>query len=175
VRAEAAVRVSLEPLTAAHAEELFAALSDPAIYTYIPDEPPVSAAALAERFRFLESRMSPDRSQQWLNWAIRRIDDQQCVGQIQATVYGTNTADFAFILAPPFWGLGLAREASQAALSALFEQIGVTSVFATVDRRNHRSRSLLVRLGFRQIPSASYPHGSADDADDVFQLDRTGN
>jgi hypothetical protein len=35
---EIADRIRLEPLTAAHAAELFAALAHPAIYTYISDQ-----------------------------------------------------------------------------------------------------------------------------------------
>lgn len=167
--------ISLEPLTAAHAAELFPVLSQAAIYTYIADRPPVSVAALAERYRRLESRSSPDGSQQWLNWAIRHSESRECVGCVQATVHAAGTADFAFVLAPPFWGLGLARAASIAALSSLFTEFGVSSVFATVDRRNRRSSTLLLRLGFEQVPSASYPHGTTEDSDDVFRLNRNAS
>jgi ribosomal-protein-alanine N-acetyltransferase len=164
-------RVQLEALTAAHAAELFPVLSAPAIYDYIADRPPASEAALAERYRRLESRASPDGSQQWLNWAIRRSEDRLCIGFVQATIHREATADFAFVLGPPFWGLGLAREASAAALSQLFTKFKVTSVFATVDRRNLRSSALLRRLGFKLVASASYPHGTAEASDDVFRLD----
>jgi len=163
-------RIQLEPLTAAHAADLFPVLSAPAIYDYIADQPPASEAALAERYRRLESRASPDGLRQWLNWAIRRIADRQCIGYVQATIHPEATADFAFVLAPSFWGLGLAGEASAAALSLLFAQFGVTSVFATVDRRNLRSSALLRRLGFQLVPSVSYPHGTAEESDEVFQL-----
>ena len=37
-------RLTLEPLTAAHAEEMFAVLSDPAIYEF-ENKPPASVAA----------------------------------------------------------------------------------------------------------------------------------
>ncbi len=48
----------LEPLIAAHAEEMIATLSSPALYAYIPGAPPASAAALRERYVRLESRHS---------------------------------------------------------------------------------------------------------------------
>jgi [ribosomal protein S5]-alanine N-acetyltransferase len=163
-------RITLEPLTAAHAAELFPLLSDPRIYEFIPDEPPVSIAALAERYQRLESRRSPDGLQQWLNWAIRRRHDRQCVGYLQATIHPGGTADFAFVLGSLFWGLGLAREASVPALRMLFAEFEVTSVFATADRRNVRSSSLLARLGFVRIEHALYPHGGVEESDDVFRL-----
>ena len=131
-----------------------------------------SVAALTERCRRLESRVSPDGSQQWLNWAIRVLEDRRCVGYVQATVHEEATADLAFVLAPPFWGLGLAREAATAALSLLVDNYGVSSVFATVDKRNLRSAALLIRLGFRRIAAHGYPHGPVDDTDEVFHLHR---
>ena len=165
-------RIRLEPLTAGHAEELFPLLADRQLYRFIPDEPPVSVAALAERYRHLESRVSPDRSQQWLNWAIRRLDDCQCVGYLQATIHSGRTADFAFVLGSAFWGLGLAREASVLALNALFTEFGVTSVFTTTDQRNLRASGLITRLGFTRIGPASYPHGNVLSSDHAFQLDK---
>jgi ribosomal-protein-alanine N-acetyltransferase len=165
-------RITLEPLTAAHATELFPLLADRQIYRFIADEPPVSVAALAERYQRLESRHSPDGSQQWLNWAIRRGDDRQCVGYLQATIYPGGTADFAFVLGSSFWGLGLAKEASIPALQMLFAECGVTFVFATADRRNLRSSGLLARLGFVRVQSAYYPHGDVLDSDHVFQMER---
>lgn len=149
--------ISLEPLTASHAAELFPALSHSAIYNYIADKPPVSVAALTERYRRLESRSSPDGSQQWLNWAIRHKESHECIGFVQATVHAAGTADFAFVLSPPFWGLGLAHEASITALSSLFAEFNVSSVFATVDRRNIRSSALLDRLGFHRVPIRCLP------------------
>ena len=165
-------RIRLEPLTAAHAGELFPLLADRQVYRFIPDEPPASVAALAERYRGLESRRSPDRSQQWLNWAIRRLEDGQCAGYLQATIHPRGTADFAFVLGSSFWGLGLARAASVLALQALFDGYGVVSVFATTDQRNLRSSGLLTRLGFVRVPPSSYPHGEVSVSDYVFQLDK---
>jgi RimJ/RimL family protein N-acetyltransferase len=144
-------------------------LSDPMIYSYIADGPPVSTAALAERYQRLEVGVSPDGSQRWLNWAIRLTEDRQCIGCVQATIYPQSTADLAFVLSPKFWGLGLAREASAAALTRLFTEFGVTAVFATADKRNARSCALLQRLGFKL--TSSYPHGAVEEGDAAFRLE----
>ena len=58
------------PLVAAHAEEMFAPLSAAAIYDYMPEQPPLSAAALRERYVRLEEGHSADGRQQWLNWIV---------------------------------------------------------------------------------------------------------
>src|SRR5882672_11356745 len=79
-------RLLLEPLTAGHAEALFALLSDAALYTYLPGEPPVSVEALRERYRRLEARRSPDGSELWLNW-VGRQHNGAYVGLVEATVH----------------------------------------------------------------------------------------
>jgi RimJ/RimL family protein N-acetyltransferase len=170
VKSKTSQRIILEPLMAAHAAELYEALSDPAIYAYISGPPPESISMLTERYRRLESRVSSNGLEQWLNWVIRRIEDRQCIGYVQATIYPGNTADFAFVLAPPFWGLGLAHEASEIALTALFAEFRVATAFATVDKRNTRSCALLSRLGFQRVAAATYPHGEVASGDRVYRL-----
>src|SRR5438046_61536 len=77
--------LTLEPQTAAHAEEMFAVLSDPAIYEY-ENEPPPSLEWLRARFTKLESRRSPNGREQWLNWVIR-LPTSELIGYVQATLH----------------------------------------------------------------------------------------
>jgi hypothetical protein len=62
----------LEPLVAAHAEAMFAVLSDPALFRFIDGAPPASVHELRQRYARLESRMSPDGRQRWPNWVLAR-------------------------------------------------------------------------------------------------------
>ncbi|HEY7628691.1 MAG TPA: GNAT family protein, partial [Ilumatobacteraceae bacterium] len=67
---------------------------------------------------------------------------------------------------------GLATEAAQATIDALFEQEGVHRVVATIDPKNLASRRLLERLGFRyegRSVSAAFVRGEWAD-DDRFAL-----
>lgn len=148
---------------------MFALLTDPRLYEFIPAEPPASLSSLTERYRRLETRQSPDGSQRWLNWVIQPVDDDACLGFVQATIHPQQTADFAFLLGTAFWRRGLAYEASVSALKMLFGNHEATATFAKVDRRNVRSIALLRRLGFHQIEPAAYPHGDVLPSDDVFQ------
>jgi len=157
----------LEPLVAAHADEMFAPLSAVAIYDYIPGEPPLSVAALRERYARLAKGHSADGRQQWLNWIVR-LNSGRCVGFVQGTIYAGRTGDFAYALAPEYWGQGVAFEACQAALPYLYETLGITALFATVDPRNARSVRLLARLGFDEVTPADYPHGEVEPNDRVF-------
>jgi len=159
----------LEPLTVAHAEEMFEPLSAPTLYDYMPGAPPASVAALRERYVKLEKGASADGRQQWLNWIIR-LASGRCVGFVQATIYPARTGDFAFVLAPEYWGRGVALEACQAAIPHIADELQVTELFATVDPNNARSIRLLMRLGFNEVAPALYPHGEVEVNDRVFSF-----
>src|SRR5438034_4274821 len=88
--------LTLKPQTAAHAEEMFAVLSDPAIYEY-ENEPPPSLEWLRGRFTKLESRRSPNGAEQWLNWVIR-LPTSELIGYVQATLHPDGSAALAYEL-----------------------------------------------------------------------------
>jgi len=163
-------RLRLEPLVEGHAVEMFDALSDPQIYSFIPGTPPLSTAALRQRYRVLQRGTSADGSQLWLNWVIRIVSSDRCVGYVQATVHAGRTADFAYVLASAFWGCGIATEACVAAIDFLATELAVRSLYATVSAENHRSVQLLARLGFAEVDAARYPHGKVVAGDRVFCL-----
>ena len=146
--------LTLEPQTAAHAEEMFAVLSDPAIYEY-ENEPPPSVEWLRVRFTQLESRRSADGQEQWLNWVIR-LPTSELIGYVQATVDADGRAAIAYELSSAYWGRGLARQAVQAMISELVQRYQVRSLTAVFKRNNLRSMRLLERLGFS--PAATERH-----------------
>jgi RimJ/RimL family protein N-acetyltransferase len=146
MRTLATASLTLEPQVAAHADEMFVVLSDPAIYEY-ENEPPQSLASLRERFAELESRSSPNGKEQWLNWVIR-LPDGRLAGYVQATVHPDGRASLAYELHSAHWGRGLARQAVQAMISELIAQHGVRHLSAVLKRDNQRSLRLLQRLGF---------------------------
>ncbi len=145
MRVIATARFTLEPQIAAHAEEMFVVLSDPAIYEY-ENQPPPSLEWLRTRFTKLETRLSADGREQWLNWVIR-VPTSALIGYVQATVRPGHAA-IAYELSSAYWGRGLGRGAVKAMLSELVEHYKVRSLFAVLKRDNLRSVRLLERLGF---------------------------
>lgn len=139
--------VVLEPQVAGHAEEMFAVLSDPAIYEH-ENEPPASVEWLRARFARLESRRSAHGDEQWLNWVVREPDDGALAGFVQATVSADGRAAIAYVLSSAHWGRGLARAAVEAMIDELEERHGVVRLTAVLKRANVRSLRLLERLGF---------------------------
>jgi RimJ/RimL family protein N-acetyltransferase len=146
VRIIEAGSLTLEPQAATHAEEMFAVLSDPAVYEF-ENEPPRSLEWLRARLAKLESRQSADGKEQWLNWVIR-VPTSQLIGYVQATVHPGGRAAIAYELSSTYWGRGLARQAVEAMISELAAHYQVRSLTAVLKRANFRSLRLLERLGF---------------------------
>lgn len=141
----------LEPLVAAHASEMFIVLSDPAIYEF-ENAPPDSVAGLLERYRRLETRLSPDGKEHWLNWVIR-VESGQLAGYVQATVHQSGLAYIAYELNSSFWRQGLGSSSVSRMLGILQSEYGVHSCVAVLKAKNYRSKALLERLGFSLMPA----------------------
>jgi RimJ/RimL family protein N-acetyltransferase len=144
-------RLLLEPIVQQHAPALFVALSDPRIYSFIPQSAPVSVSDLQTRYKFLEKRHSPAGDELWLNWAIKLKDSHSYIGTVQASIARNRIAQLAYILSPDFWGRGYATETCLRIIEALFSDYEVTQVMAMVDTRNKASYRLLERLSFERV------------------------
>ena len=138
--------VQLEPQLAAHAHEMFAVLSDPAIYEF-ENAAPVSESWLAQRFQRLESCGSPDGAEKWLNWVVR-LASGELAGYVQATVLPDGAAFVAYELNSRHWRQGIGSCAVRAMLEELRERYGVRLFVAVLKARNYRSHALLCKLGF---------------------------
>jgi RimJ/RimL family protein N-acetyltransferase len=125
---------------------MFGVLSDPAIYEF-ENSPPESATWLVGRFARLESRVSPDGTERWLNWVIR-LPTGALAGYVQATIARDGSASIAYELASKFWRQGIGSAAVNGMLDELAVTYGVRTFVATLKERNHRSLALLRKLGF---------------------------
>jgi RimJ/RimL family protein N-acetyltransferase len=147
-------RVTLEPLIAAHADELFIQLSDPQVLTFIDNVPPPTVAELRKRYRRLESRCSPDGSEEWLNWAV--MLDGRAIGFVEATVRMNGRIALAYGLGRTYWSQGYGTEAVRTMVHFLASHFPGALFEATVDERNVASRRLLERIGL-EIADRSDP------------------
>ena len=161
--------LTLEPQVAAHSAAMFAVLSDPAIYEY-ENAPPVSLEWLRTRFAKLETRQSADGQEQWLNWVLR-LQNDELIGYVQATVRADDSALIAYVLASAFWGRGLAHQAVSAMLSELAGQYGTREIWAVLKSENHRSMRLLARLGFVLATVAQHLELEAEPDESVLHRD----
>jgi ribosomal-protein-alanine N-acetyltransferase len=152
MRTVMASHCQLVPQIATHAPEMYRVLSDPAIYEF-ENEPPRSLEQLSIRFAKLETRASPDGTEQWLNWVIR-LPDGHLAGYVQATVLPTGVAFIAYELNSRYWRKGIGSSAVRAMMAELSASYGVHTFVAVLKAANFRSEALLQHLGFA--------HGDAD-------------
>ena len=138
----------LEPLTKAHAKDMFNVLSDTAIYEF-ENAPPRSEEWLSARYEKLETRKSSDGKQNWLNWVVR-LNTKELAGYVQAMVLESGLSYVAYELSSKHWRKGLGREAVSAVLDELASSYRVDTAVAVLKAKNYRSHGLLVNLGFTQ-------------------------
>ena len=137
---------TLEPMLAVHAHEMFDVLSDPAIYEF-ENGPPESKEWLADHYRRLESRTSPDGQEYWLNW-VMRLSSGELAEYVQATVLKSGISYVAYEMNSNFWRQGIGSNA----VSAVMGELGSTYVrtyVAVLKATNFRSMALLRSLGFQ--------------------------
>ena len=162
------VTLTLEPQLAEHADAMFVVLSDPAIYEF-ENAPPASLEWLRIRFTKLETRLSADGQEQWLNWVIRLPSDE-LIGYVQATIRADGSALIAYELGSAFWGKGLAHQAVSAMISELVGYYATRELWAVLKRVNHRSMRLLMRLGFSLATDAQHVELDAEPDESVMHL-----
>lgn len=140
--------LTIEPLTEAHADLLFAAYQEHSIYTYIPSQPPQSREALRQQFKAFAAGAPPGSNEIWLNWVIKYGETQQIVGTLQATWFADNHSWIGYTIVPAYWGQGIASAAVGLLLADLRQRFGAHTVFASVDTRNIASIKVLEHNGF---------------------------
>ena len=167
-------RLALEPLRAAHADELFEALRDEALYAWVSAMAPDRIDALRARWERLESRLSPDGTAAWLNWVPRRGSDGVCLGRIDVEVRGDEAPNVGYMFARQAWGHGYAREAVGAVVAHL-DALGVRRMVASVTVGNEASRKVLEAVGFvraRLILEADVIRGVKCDEEEFVRMGR---
>jgi len=158
-----------EPLTAAHAEELWPILATPAVLAWI--DPEGSLPTLEDlRAEYASRANGPVASTmphaRWFNVAIRlKISPFPAIGRLEATGY-EGWGEVAYLLGEAWWGKGLAFEAMLWWQGYLATVAPGTEWWATVHPMNLKSIRLLERLGYRQVDSSDRPKLQSYDSGD---------
>jgi RimJ/RimL family protein N-acetyltransferase len=139
-------RLTLVPLTAAHAEEMAAVLADPELYAFTGGGPPTPPELRARYERWQAG--SPDPAAGWCNWAIRLRSADCLTGTVQATIStsGEPVAEIAWVVGTRWQGQGIATEAARALVDWLGRQ-SVRSVVAHIHPTHHASAAVAAAAG----------------------------
>lgn len=159
-------RLTLEPLAESHAALLFGDLSDAELFRFVPQNPPASAEKLAERYKRLMSRSSPDGTEWWLNWALRLGADGAYVGIVEGIVEESGQATLGCTIFTAHQRKGYGAEASTILREHMLDAFGASSVVAFVDTRNVAFAKLVEKIGFKReglLPDADHFKGARSD------------
>ena len=155
-------RLDLVPLTAADADALFPVLNDTALGRWTGEAPPGDVEALRRRFEAWEVGASPDDTERWLNWTMRRRDDGRAIGHLQSTITARSAA-IAWVVGSAYQRQGFATEAAKALVAYLRQDLGVTTIEASIHPGNVASQTVAQRAGLR-------PTDRLDDGEVVWEL-----
>jgi [ribosomal protein S5]-alanine N-acetyltransferase len=140
----------IEPLKETHASTFYPLMQDEKIYEWISSVPPKSLESLTHHWQKLESRLSPDKTEAWLDWAVRRKSDGVYVGKLDACVTSNKIANnVGYFFFPKYWGLGLATEALKALTRHLIEN-DINELKAYVTEGNLASYRVLEKAGYKK-------------------------
>ena len=155
-------RLTLVPLSAGHADEMAAVLTDPELYAFMGGSPPTRRELRARYERWIAG--SPDPAVSWCNWVIRLHDPGCLAGTVQATISSGDepAAEVAWVVGTPWQGQGIATEAARALVAWLGRQ-SITAVIARIHPGHHASAAIAAAAGLA-------PTGQVQDGETEWRL-----
>ena len=137
------MRIRLDPLRVADAEEMAMVLGAPELYGFIGGQPP-TLTELTDQYRRQVVGRSLDGHEEWLNWIVRL--EGTAIGYVQATVHEGTRAVIAWVIGVPWQGRGYATEAARE-LVRLLRARGVTRIEAYIVPGHAASEMVAARSG----------------------------
>jgi ribosomal-protein-alanine N-acetyltransferase len=158
-------RLTLEPITTNHVEELCKLFADERLHTFVPFEVPTFEQQYARCLKW-EKRHSPDQSEIWFNWAARLKSSGKLIAHFQCSITKDFRSTIGYVVAIDHQRKGFAAEALQCIFEHLKNQYSVREIKAYSDSRNTASHQLALKMGMKQvdrIQNADFFKGSSSD------------
>ena len=142
-------RLVLRPLTSDDADAVFDIFSDDEVMRYWSTVPMTSRE---EAVTLLEEIAAFFKNRELFQWGVADRVTNRIVGTctLFQMVWRHRRAEIGYALNRECWGKGFGREAVGALIDFAFDTLQLERLEADTDPRNHRSRSMLGRLGFRK-------------------------
>jgi len=150
-------RLKLAPLQASDADAMVSVLDDEKLHEFIGGRP-CGIDALRLRYQELVEGSGSD-NQLWLNWIVRRAEDETPVGTVQATLTRATSgwiAEIAWVIGVQWQRRGYATESARSLVQWLADR-GVAVVTANINPEHQASAKVATRAGF--IPTAAEVDG----------------
>jgi RimJ/RimL family protein N-acetyltransferase len=147
-------RLRLRMFTHGDSFDLSAITRDPEVMRFIGEGRPISSEETAAN---LGSIINAFRRRGFGRWAVVHKESGRLIGYCGFSANNIAAGvELAYMLARPFWGLGLATEAARACLRYAFEELRLPSVSAITRPGNQRSRRVMEHLGMKFLREEVY-------------------
>ncbi|MCP4362490.1 MAG: GNAT family N-acetyltransferase [Chloroflexi bacterium] len=147
-------RLALRPFTEADTTALYEILSDPEVLRYFPSSKPPAQEQVA---RLIAGQLKHWKAHGHGWWAVESRAGGQFMGWCGLQYLPeTDEIEVGYLLGKPFWGQGLATEATQASLRYAFEDKGLETIVAIVHPGNRASQRVLEKSGMAFTNEAEY-------------------
>jgi len=164
-------RLELQPLEIKHADRLYELFQNWELHQFIWTEPPKDILQFRKKIEFQEKLLSPDGTQDWLNWIGVDPRTQEIVSKIEITVMRAvvgeqKIAYIAYYTFPPFQKQGFAHESCAAVMEYMFRERGIEKIIIEMDVLNTASVKLAESLGAKRVsftPAAQVIRGRVSD------------
>lgn len=147
-------RLRLRMFATGDAFGLSSITNDPEVMRFIGEGRPITAEETAAN---LGSIINAFRRRGFGRWAVVHKGSARLIGYCGFSA-GISAAgiELAYMLARPFWGQGLATEATRACLRYGFEELRLPYISAITRPGNHRSRRVMENLGMKFLCEEVY-------------------
>jgi RimJ/RimL family protein N-acetyltransferase len=143
---------------------LFAIDSDPAVNTYLGNNPVKDIAQISDIIQFIRKQYIENGIGRW---AMIEKNTNNFIGWagLKLVKEPTNNHcdyyDLGYRLNKSYWGKGFATEAARASLNFGFNNLNLKEIYAIADSNNIASRNVLEKVGLKYIETLTYtetPH-----------------
>jgi RimJ/RimL family protein N-acetyltransferase len=150
-------RLSIQPLTIADLETFVEYRQDPEVARYQSWDTSYSHSQAEELIQSQNGVLLPEKGD-WLQLGIHLGVSGELIGDLAIHRLDTESLEFeiGFTLARQFQGNGYAREALLALRDYLINEVGITKLEASTDRRNLSSIKLLETVGFHRVQARTF-------------------
>lgn len=142
-------RFLLRAVTPDDTADIFHIFSSPDVMRHLGRLPMTTMDEAVKRVQAYQTTFD---NHEGIAWAITRRGKKQVIGTFVFwhLIPEHYRAEIGYILAPEWWGQGVAAEAARAVLTFGFATMGLHSVEAQIAPENAASRRVLEKLGFVQ-------------------------
>lgn len=153
------VRLRLKKFTLDEPEHMFLILSDPDVMRYMRTGKPESRKQTKARLDFITKHWE---QQGFGVWAAIHKEHQKLIGFCGLQLLdNTLEVELAYLLAKPYWGMGLATEAVKASLKYGFEELELDRIVAVARPENVVSQRVMEKVGLKYEKNAHYYNSDA--------------